>query len=89
MRRERSMFETRLLARVEAQLKQRGLSRREREIALLVVQGMSNRDIGERCYLSEQTIKDHVKHVFMKCGIHNRTRLLPVLLGIAAPGDRA
>ena len=37
-----------------------GLSRREQEIALLALRGLSNREIADRLFICEQTVKDHL-----------------------------
>ena len=60
-----------------------GLTRREQEIAYLVVQGFHNKEIASRCFISELTVKDHLKHIYQKMGIHQRADLLLRLLGIS------
>jgi DNA-binding NarL/FixJ family response regulator len=49
------------------------LSRRQREILGLVVEGMSNAEIGKRLYLSESTIKQHLRAAYKVLGVSNRT----------------
>ncbi|MEO8540704.1 MAG: AAA family ATPase [bacterium] len=49
-----------------------GLSPRERDVLLLVADGLSNRDIAERLVLSERTVVNHVSHIFEKIGVDNR-----------------
>jgi DNA-binding CsgD family transcriptional regulator len=51
------------------------LTRREREIAELVADGLGNRDIAERLYLSKRTVDSHVEHVFTKLGFSSRAQL--------------
>lgn len=51
------------------------LTRREREVAQLVTQGLTNRAIAERLYLSERTIEGHIEHAFNKLGLSSRTQL--------------
>lgn len=51
------------------------LTEREREILTLVVEGASNRGIGDRLHLSENTIKFHVRQLLEKAGVVNRTEL--------------
>jgi DNA-binding NarL/FixJ family response regulator len=49
------------------------LSPRQREILGLVVEGMSNAEIGKRLYLSESTIKQHLRAAYKILGVSNRT----------------
>ena len=51
------------------------LSQREREVAELVAEGLTNRDIGARLYLSEKTIETHLTRVFQKLGMRSRTQV--------------
>jgi branched-chain amino acid transport system substrate-binding protein len=53
-----------------------GLSRREKELVTLIFQGLSNMEIGEQMFISEHTVKVHLKHIFDKVGIKNRTSLI-------------
>jgi non-specific serine/threonine protein kinase len=52
-----------------------GLSDREREVAELVAQGLSNKEIGARLHLSVRTVESHIRHVLTKVGLGNRTQL--------------
>ncbi len=42
----------------------------------LIFQGFSNMEIGERMFISEHTVKVHLKHIFDKVGVKNRTSLI-------------
>jgi DNA-binding NarL/FixJ family response regulator len=50
------------------------LSARQREILKLVVEGLSNAEIAGRLYLSESTIKQHLRAVYKELGVRNRTQ---------------
>jgi DNA-binding NarL/FixJ family response regulator len=50
------------------------LSARELEVLRLVADGLSNREIGERIFLGEATVKTHLLHVFAKLEVNDRTR---------------
>jgi DNA-binding NarL/FixJ family response regulator len=51
-----------------------GLSARQREILEMVVEGLSNAQIAARLYLSESTIKQHLRAVYKVLGVRNRTQ---------------
>ena len=55
------------------------LSQREREVVCLVAKGQSNREIADRLYLSEKTVKFHLKSVFRKQEILSRGELKEAL----------
>ena len=52
-----------------------GLTRREREVAQLVAQGLSNRQIAAAAHISERTVESHVQHILDKLGFANRARI--------------
>ncbi len=62
---------SRLLTRVREPAP--ALTSREIEIIELVADGLSNRDIAKRVFVSEATIKSHLVHVFAKLGVESRT----------------
>jgi two-component system nitrate/nitrite response regulator NarL len=51
------------------------LTRRELQIVSAVVEGASNKEIGRQFDLSEQTVKNHLSHIFDKVGVSNRLEL--------------
>jgi DNA-binding CsgD family transcriptional regulator len=52
-----------------------GLSPREAEITRLVGDGLANREIGERLFLSPRTVEKHVEHVMNKLGVDSRAEI--------------
>ncbi|WP_430791156.1 response regulator transcription factor [Actinoplanes sp. G11-F43] len=51
-----------------------GLSTREREVLILLAQGLSNGEIAQQLFVSEGTVKTHVYRVFTKLGCENRVQ---------------
>ncbi len=51
------------------------LAPREREVAALVAEGLSNREIAERLLISERTAETHVQHILNKLGCNSRARI--------------
>lgn len=51
------------------------LSGRELEVAQLVAEGLTNRQIGGRLIISERTAQDHVQHILTKLGLANRSQI--------------
>jgi len=51
------------------------LSPREREVARLVGQGLTNRQIAAAMYISERTAQNHVQHILTKLGFANRSQI--------------
>jgi len=51
------------------------LSQREREIVALVAQGFKNKEMAEKMFISEQTVKNHLHNIFDKVGVSDRLEL--------------
>ncbi|MFJ8097494.1 response regulator transcription factor [Streptomyces griseofuscus] len=56
----------------DAQPLPRDLTRREREVLTLIGQGLPNRAIAEKLFISEATVKTHINNLFAKTGIQDR-----------------
>lgn len=55
-------------------LKELGITQREHEILGLIAEGLSNREIGERLFVSENTVKTHSSRLFDKLGVNRRVQ---------------
>jgi len=58
----------------------KNLSRREAQVALCCVEGLTNAESGLRLMVTEQTVKFHLRHVFIKFGVKRRAELISRLL---------
>jgi DNA-binding CsgD family transcriptional regulator len=58
-----------------------GLTRREREVARRVIDGLSTEDIAAALFISEHTVRDHVKAIFGKVGVSRRQDVIAALTG--------
>ena len=74
---EGNQYLERALKRVVAN---NNLSRREAQVALCCVEGLTNAEIGNRLSVTEQTVKFHLRHVFIKFGVRRRAELISRLL---------
>ena len=58
----------------ETTLKELGITPREHEILGLIAEGLSNREIGERLFVSENTVKTHSSRLFEKMSVNRRVQ---------------
>ncbi|MEU6036786.1 response regulator transcription factor [Actinomadura sp. NPDC047616] len=65
------------------------LSDQERQILELIGEGLTNRQIGERMFLAEKTVKNYVSNLFAKLGMSRRTQAAALAAQLRAEGTRA
>ena len=61
------------------------LSKKEREIIMLIAQGQKNREIAGTLSISEQTVKSHISRIFRKKNISCRSQLVPLAMKLKLP----
>ncbi len=62
----------------QGKLRELGVTRRELEILELIASGMSNREIAEKLFVSENTVKTHSSRLFDKLGAKRRTQAVQI-----------
>jgi DNA-binding NarL/FixJ family response regulator len=67
-------------ARLAEHLSDESLTAREIEVLRQVASGNRNRDIAERLFISEETVKVHVKHIMDKLGANDRTQAVSIAI---------
>jgi DNA-binding CsgD family transcriptional regulator len=85
-----------LITVLELQRQQAGISSsavatltpREAQVAALVVDGLADREIAEKLYLSHHTVSQHVNRIYRKLDVDSRVRLTRLLLGAGDPVGR-
>lgn len=63
-----------------------GLSPRERDILALIGDGLTNREIGKKLYLSEKTVKNHISRLLAKLGVQRRVQAAVLASQLEHPG---
>jgi len=63
-------------ADLEGARKKFNVSRRELEVLALIHEGITNKAISDRLFISEQTVKDHIRHIMGKVGVNSRGALI-------------
>ncbi len=69
-----------IAARLAEHLSDEALTAREVEVLRQVADGNRNRDIAERLFISEETVKVHVKHIMDKLGANDRTEAVAIAI---------
>ncbi|HQV20945.1 MAG TPA: helix-turn-helix transcriptional regulator, partial [Gordonia sp. (in: high G+C Gram-positive bacteria)] len=57
------------------------LSQREQEVAVLVADGLTNKEIAQRLVLSPRTVEGHVEHALRKLNLTRRTQMAAAISG--------
>ncbi|MGW2702605.1 response regulator [Streptomyces sp. NPDC001340] len=65
------------------------LSPRERDILALIGDGLTNREIGNKLYLSEKTVKNHISRLLAKLGVQRRVQAAVLASHLEHNGDQA
>ncbi|MCD4709822.1 MAG: helix-turn-helix transcriptional regulator [Bacteroidales bacterium] len=61
--------------RLQAFAAEHEISKRECEVVSLICRGLTNQEISDSLFISLQTVKDHIHHIFVKTGVKNRVQL--------------
>ena len=79
---------SRLLDQVRQPVKET-VSLRELEVLQLIAAGSTNREVAERLFISEATVKTHLLHIFAKLGVNDRAAAVGAAFerGLLTPGD--
>ena len=67
-----------LAAQLAEHMSDEGLTDREVEVLGQIAGGNRNRDIAERLFISEETVKVHIKHIMEKLGANDRTQAVAI-----------
>ena len=64
------------------------LTEREHEVLHLIAEGLNNREIAEKLFISEKTVKTHVSNILGKLGVADRTQAAIYALRHGIPKDK-
>ena len=67
---------SRILLRDDGQDQPKELSTREHEVLSLLVKGFTNKEIGEKLFVSEKTVKNHLNSIFKKISVSGRLKAI-------------
>ncbi len=62
--------------KIFAALAQKGISRREAQIIEMLAEGCRSKEICERLFISDYTVRTHIKNIYKKMSVGNRVQLL-------------
>lgn len=74
---------------VVAEERPRALTERELEVLALVAEGCTSKEIGQRLFVAEETVKSHISNVLGRLGAHNRAHAVAIAIrrGILVADD--
>ena len=78
----------RIRARQEKKDPLKGLTEQERHILELIGEGLTNRQIGERLFLAEKTVKNYISSIFTKLGMSRRTQAAALAAQLKADAEK-
>ncbi len=64
---------------IEIVQKEFKISKRELEVVRLICEGLANKEISEKLFISEYTVKDHIKNILRKMGVASRSQIISFL----------
>jgi ATP/maltotriose-dependent transcriptional regulator MalT len=70
----------------QPELEARGITPRELDILRLIAEGLSTREMAERLFVSENTVKTHCSRLFDKLGVNRRTKAVQVAKSLGLIG---
>ena len=70
------IFSSERIKKIKAHLFDRGLSKRETDVVLLVVQGLTNRQVADKLCVAEKTVKFHLTNVYKRLKIQRRSEII-------------
>jgi DNA-binding NarL/FixJ family response regulator len=69
-----------LAARLAEHMSDEALTARELDVLRQIAEGNRNRDIGEKLFITEETVKVHIKHIMEKLGASDRTQAIAIAI---------
>jgi DNA-binding NarL/FixJ family response regulator len=76
----KKLISTEVATQLAEHLGEEDLTPREMEVLKLIVAGNRNRDIGAKLFISEETVKVHIKHIMEKLGARDRSQAVTIAL---------
>ena len=87
-RQKQEIEHERLNYRIEVFANRYGITKREREMIVQVLEGKSNEEIASESFISLATVKSHIHHIYEKIGIKNRIELYQLITSMSEESER-